>query len=605
MANTGKFTKGMRTARRSTSRFSKTAGLARRAVGALGVTLGAAGIVYALKKAIQSFVAFEKQLAMVSTMLDEGTMKHMAEYKRGLEELSVSMGESTETLSKGLYDILSASVAPAKAMKVLAVAAKAAKGGMTDTAIAADAVTTILNSYSLAADQAADVSDWLFAVVKRGKLTFAELAGSVGKAASLAATAGMKLEEFGAAIATITRGGMRTEEAMTGVNAIIKGFIAPTTEAKMAAAKLGIDLSSLTLKTLGLANVLEELEGVSPEVLMKIFPNVRAIKALAVLRQNLQGLKTDIDALGERTGKAEEAYKKMAQTAATEWAKTGQQWQQVLRDVGTATEPVARGFARLGQLFSSTFTAIPKDVLDVLPAQVKVSAAAERRAREAAKEAWAAIRQRVADAKAVRALDLPTHRIAEDWAKAAQRARVEATVSADRIAKLTNMRAAMLGQIQRLQSSERDILIQKLATLKATGQETQDILAIHDRIAKTQKSLAAGREMKAFARGMREWTQTPLQQLEEFRKKLKEAVLAGALPLHTAIIAFQKRARELQTPAAAGGDPGQFRAIRSAFMDIRGMAGGKSAEVSELERIRAVNEHTNRLIEEKLGAGLN
>ena len=115
---------------------------------------------------------FQSQMAMVATMLDARLMPIMVDFERGVHSLSVEFGQSTATLAKGLYDILSASVAPEKALEVLRVSAESAAGGFTTTAIAADAITTILNSYALAAEHAADISDKLFATVKRGKITF-------------------------------------------------------------------------------------------------------------------------------------------------------------------------------------------------------------------------------------------------------------------------------------------------------------------------------------------------------------------------------------------------------------------------------------------------
>lgn len=47
-------------------------------------------------------------------------------------------------------------------MKILEVSAKAAVGGVTDTATAADAITTVLNAYKMSASEAGTVSDMLF-----------------------------------------------------------------------------------------------------------------------------------------------------------------------------------------------------------------------------------------------------------------------------------------------------------------------------------------------------------------------------------------------------------------------------------------------------------
>ena len=116
----------------------------------------------------KTFADFEQQMANVSTMLDEPA-KYMEAYNDGIRKMSVEFGEGTDTLAKGLYDILSASIDPAQALDVLAILAKAARAGLTDTGIAADAITTILNAYGLSADHAESVSDLLFKTVKKGK----------------------------------------------------------------------------------------------------------------------------------------------------------------------------------------------------------------------------------------------------------------------------------------------------------------------------------------------------------------------------------------------------------------------------------------------------
>gem|GEM_PF-2160166 len=117
---------------------------------------------------VKVYADFEQQMANVSTMLTEPA-KHMPGFRESIRDLSIELGESTGTLAKGLYDILSASIPAEQALDVLAVSARAAKAGLTDTGVAADAITTILNAYGLGAERAGDVSDWLFGVVKRGK----------------------------------------------------------------------------------------------------------------------------------------------------------------------------------------------------------------------------------------------------------------------------------------------------------------------------------------------------------------------------------------------------------------------------------------------------
>lgn len=240
----------------------------------------------------------------------------MTDTAKALRVMAVSFGESTETLSEGLYGILSAGVAPAQAMDVLSASVKAAKAGMTDTAKAADAITTILNSYGLSADNAADISDKLFAIVKRGKTTFAELASNIGKVASMASSAGISFDELGAAIATMTRAGLQTENAITAMKAIITGFLKPTDEAKKTAKSFGLELSSATLKAEGLVGVLRKLGGASAEQLTALFPDMRALgrAGLAAALKQAEGQAWDLELMLHSTGLTQEAFGKMTNT---------------------------------------------------------------------------------------------------------------------------------------------------------------------------------------------------------------------------------------------------------------------------------------------------
>ena len=259
---------------------------------------------------------FQKQLAMVSTMLDETSMKIMPVYAKGLKDLSVEFGEGTATLAKGLYDILSASVAPEKALKVLAIAAKAATAGFTSTATSADVITTVLNAYQISADKANMVSDKLFATVKRGKLTFDQLASSLGMAAATSAAAGLSLDELLATIATVTRAGVSSHAAMTSVVGVLRAFLKPTTDGAKAAKELGFELSTAHLRANGLVAIFKKLSGANIEMIAKVFPNIRGIKAVAAAMQDAKGHAFDLSFMQNAAGMTAEAFGKASNTLA-------------------------------------------------------------------------------------------------------------------------------------------------------------------------------------------------------------------------------------------------------------------------------------------------
>jgi len=229
---------------------------------------------------------------------------------------------------------------------VLAVAAKAAKAGITDTATAADAITTVLNSYGLSADKAADVSDLLFQVVRRGKTTFGELAPNIGKTASIAATAGLGFDELGASIAVLTRNGLDTEQAMTAVNAILSSFLKPSAESATLARQLGFELNAATIKTEGLAGVFERISQLPPEAIATLFPNIRALKGVFPALKNIEGFAEDVKSMADRAGATETAYAKMTRTIAHAFAQVKQAGLVMLSVIGEALAESLSTFAK-------------------------------------------------------------------------------------------------------------------------------------------------------------------------------------------------------------------------------------------------------------------
>jgi len=295
-----------------------------------------------LTLSVREYAKFEEQMANVSTMLDEQTMKYMPAYGEAIKKMAMEFGEGTDTLSKGLYDILSASVAPVKAMKVLAVSAKAAKAGMTTTAIAADAITTVLNSYGMAADEAGKISDILFATVKRGKLTFAELAPNIGKVAAIASIANLSFEELSAAIATMTRAGLQADLATTALRAVMNAFIKPMDGAKTAAREFGFELNSATLKSIGLTGVLKKLKGATAEQLAAIMPNIRGMAGFAAALKQVDAMANDLELMLNSLGLTQIAYEKMTNTLMHTFRRFWQSIKITSVQIGSYLEPAVR-----------------------------------------------------------------------------------------------------------------------------------------------------------------------------------------------------------------------------------------------------------------------
>lgn len=298
-----------------------------------------------LLAAAKVFATFEKQMAEVSTMLDKPE-QHMRKFSSTVQSLSIKFGQSTEVLAKGLYQILSATIQASKALGVLEVSGKAAIAGLSDTATAADLITTILNSYGMEASQATRVSDILFATIKRGKTTFAELAQFMGKLTAVSAEVGVKFEEVTAVIALLTRNGIQTEVAVTAIRQALASLLKPAKQSADEFERIfGMAMSPEAIQQMGgLPGFLSKLSERSGKEIAKMFPNVRALMGVLPAASNNKELSQDITAMQNSAGATEDAYKKMANTVQFQLDRIKQAFIALLTNIGEAMMPELREF---------------------------------------------------------------------------------------------------------------------------------------------------------------------------------------------------------------------------------------------------------------------
>lgn len=259
---------------------------------------------------------FTSGIAEISTLVDETTFD-MDALTKSARDQAKAFASTPKEQTKAFYQIISAGAqTAAEATDTLTAANKLAVGGVTDVRTAADGLTSILNAYGDQVESAAAVSDSLFIAMKSGKTTIGELSSNIGKVAPLAAQLGVEFDELTGSISALTKGGISTAEAVTGVRAILAAVAKPTSEAAELAKKLGIDFSSAGIKAKGLAGFLEDLKdktGGSSDQLALLFGGVEAlVPALALTGTAGKDLENILAAMGDKAGATQEAFDKMA-----------------------------------------------------------------------------------------------------------------------------------------------------------------------------------------------------------------------------------------------------------------------------------------------------
>ncbi|MCH5305332.1 MAG: phage tail tape measure protein [Rikenella sp.] len=190
-------------------------------------TVGKIGIATALAAAgreVYTFARdFNSKMTEVVTLSDE-IESHLDDYKAKILALTGTVPIMASEAASALYQIISAGHDGADGITILEQSAKAAIAGVADTATAADGITSILNAYQKDAAEAGAVSDRMFTTVRLGKTTFGELAAYIAQVTPTAAAYDVEMEQVLAAIATLTKSGVPTAQAVTRIRqAIVAG----------------------------------------------------------------------------------------------------------------------------------------------------------------------------------------------------------------------------------------------------------------------------------------------------------------------------------------------------------------------------------------------
>jgi len=317
----------------------------------MGTTAMIAGGVVAagLGVATHSATKFNTAMAEVETLVDTSTTD-MDALASNVRSLSKEFGQMPVDTAKAMYTTISAGFGDAQDATVLLEGAmKLARGGITDTGTAVDGLTSIMNSYGMAANQVTGVSDQMFVAMKAGKTTIGELSSSLGKVTPLAASAGISLDQLLAATSALTLGGMNTSEAVTSLRGIITAVTKPTSEATKVAEQLGIQYSTAAIKSMGLANWMahvKEKVGDNQDAMAQLFGRVEGLSGVLALTGNQAGAFADI--LGQMqnsTGATEEAFRKVDATAGAAFDRAKANASVLMETIGNALLPVVSGLA--------------------------------------------------------------------------------------------------------------------------------------------------------------------------------------------------------------------------------------------------------------------
>lgn len=222
----------------------------------VGVTLPLAAVGAAATKMAADF---DLGLRKVGSLVGGFTDQEMKRLTDQTLAVSRALGIDAVKATDALYEAISAGVPKDNAVDFLAVASKAAIAGVTETKVAVDGLTSIINAYGMKTSDAKEISDAMFQAVNIGKFQFDALASSIAIATPLASSLGVGFKEVLAAGATLTSQGMSISEALTSVRSAMTAMISPNKQMKELLAATGYETGQALIQAKGFQGALETL----------------------------------------------------------------------------------------------------------------------------------------------------------------------------------------------------------------------------------------------------------------------------------------------------------------------------------------------------------
>ena len=259
--------------------------------------------------------------------------------------LSNAYGIASTEVAEGLYQTLSNQVVKAnQAVGFLNESLKLAKVTAAAPSEAINALSSALNTYGKTAGTVEQISNSFFKTVEYGRLRLGELGNIVGRVYPLTSELGVSLNEANAAIATMTRQGVKADTAVTQLRAVMQKIIKPTDEMNKLFRRWGARDGKDAIRTSG--GLLKMLQRMSKEVggssaeMANFFRRVRAITAtLGILNKDGEIMADTFNKIEKSTEAVNEAWAKFSATPAQRLTEAWIRLKNTIIEVGVAAAP--------------------------------------------------------------------------------------------------------------------------------------------------------------------------------------------------------------------------------------------------------------------------
>lgn len=364
-AGMSNFDRSMRNVAATLNQFAMTSMLA----GSVMAGFGAAGVHF-IKSATDVAAEYDRQVRRTFTQIDGLTtsLEEVAEVgRRVAREVEIPFEQMQETL---FFIFSSMNVNMKEAEKLLKGFAQEAVAGQTTVEAAARSNIAIMNALGLTVDDLTRIQDVQFQVVRKGVITYEELAQVIGRALPAAARSGQSIETLGAMIAFLTRNGLSAAMAATSAARAMESFAHPKTIARLE--DMGIKVKDARGEFLPLLSVMDQMNKklsklAAPDrakALQELFlgagGTIQARRFWDTAFKNFGDFEQMVGFMADSTGVFQNAYDTMADSVASKTVLLNNKWMLIKESLGRAVMPHLLELINLLTILLGWFDRLPE-----------------------------------------------------------------------------------------------------------------------------------------------------------------------------------------------------------------------------------------------------
>lgn len=312
----------------------------------LGMAFGAvgAGATAITVGTVREFGKFQHQMREVATLVRGDWEKTIDALSAGVLDLTTQIPHSTDTLTRALYDLLSAGVDTADALETLKLSGMAATAGLSDVATASGLAMGTINALGLQTSDMEAVFDTAFGTVRVGVTTFGELAAAMGNVLAPAAKLDVAVPELYGSIAFLTKMSLSSAESTVALGRAMDALA----KQKDKLSGFGVAVFGETGEFVGLLDVIRQIAGVihglSAEERANILEemgltDIRVARAIVPMVNNLELFEQILGEVEQSSGDMGRAYKKMAGTLQNQTTIMVNSFRAAAKNFGEELEP--------------------------------------------------------------------------------------------------------------------------------------------------------------------------------------------------------------------------------------------------------------------------